>query len=397
MRNKLGSNPGVGALLLVALVAISPAMAQDDDTESGGGVHFLFEVDAWAAQPRGLEYEPATIFDPATLTGDSIIDFKQDSSTNALWKFDLDAGANVGHFRLTWYSQSQDQSMKEFSPGTFVYGQIQSHPFGAGWLNNGRSDGFEAFTQTKLTDLRFDFSRTAFRSDHFEGRWLVGVRRVEHDRSMDTVYYALAPLHDPLIPPVFDEPRPDLDPQADEALVFSNFRGRGLEAGMEFDWSFVKDRIKLEAGFAVGVLSGRVDTGYSSRNWVYVFTDPTTGEESILAPPYDLSEEIPAVPPEGPTTVADHTTQESIDFRMNSSSRSTISPVMDLYLGLRGRIWKGLEAVLGYRSVFYGNVGVDLRPKVTSITPTGTNFVDVSETERSAEYDGFYLGLAYTF
>jgi hypothetical protein len=108
--------------------------------------------------------------------------------------------------------------------------------------------------------------------------------------------------------------------------------------------------------------------------------------------------EIPTDPPEDPPpTVADYTTQEAIDFRMTSSSRSTISPVMDIYLGLRGRIWQGLEAVLGYRSVFYGNVGVDLRPKSLSVTAIGENFVDMDETERSAEYDGFYLGLAYTF
>jgi hypothetical protein len=396
MRNKLGSNLGAGAFLLVALVAISPAVAQDDDTKSDGGVRFMIEVDAWGAQPRGLEYEPATLADPTGTTGDSLIEFKQDPSTTPYWRFDLDAGQDVGHFRLTWFTQDQDQTMKEFTPGEFWFGQIQSHPYGAGWLNDGRSDGFEAATSTKISDFRFDFSRSAFRSDNFEGRWLVGIRRVEHDRSMDTVYYALAPLQDPLIPPVFELPRPDLDPQPDEALVSSKYRGRGLEAGMEFDFSFVQDRIKLEAGFAVGVLSGRVDTAYSSRNWVYIFKDPATGEESVLAPPYNWSEQLPSPPPQG-STVADNTTQESVTFRMNTNSRSTISPVMDLYLGLRGRIWKGLEAVLGYRSVFYGNVGVDLRPKVTSITSAGVNFVDEDETERSAEYDGFYLGLAYTF
>jgi hypothetical protein len=70
---------------------------------------------------------------------------------------------------------------------------------------------------------------------------------------------------------------------------------------------------------------------------------------------------------------------------------------MDLYLGLRGRLWKGLELVLGFRSVYYGNVGVDLRPKVGAISAAGVNVVDVTETDRSAEYQGFYLGAAYTF
>jgi hypothetical protein len=165
---------------------------------------------------------------------------------------------------------------------------------------------------------------------------------------------------------------------------------------MEFDVSIVKDRIKFETGFAVGVLRGRMDTGYSSTNWVYVFNDPATGEETILSPPYDFTERLPDPPPLG-STVADNTTQQAANFRLRSDSRSTISPVMDLYVGLRGRLWKGLELILGFRSIYYGDVGVDLRPKVTAITNSGTNLVDVTETDRSAEYEGYYFGAAYTF
>jgi hypothetical protein len=391
MRNNLGSNLGTLVFLLVAIVSISPAVAQDDETDSGGGVHFLIEIDAWGAQPVGVEYEPATIEDQSGTFGDDIIGFQHETTTEPYYKFALDAGEDVGTFRLTWYSQSQEQSMQQFQPGSFVYGQIQSHQLGAGYLNDGRSDGFEAGTKTKITDLRFDFSRTAFRSDHVEGRWLVGIRRVQHDRNLDTTYYALAPLQPPLIPPVSD-PRPDLDPQADEALITSEYRGRGLEAGMEFDFALVKDRIKIETGFAVAVLRGRMDTSSISTNWVYLFTDPDDGEQYIIPPPYDLTQVLP----DG-STVADNTTQVSETFRLNSNSRQSTSPVMDLYLGLRGRLWKGLELVLGFRSVYYGNVGVDLRPKVVAISAAGVNVVDVTETDRSAEYQGFYLGAAYTF
>lgn len=392
MRNKLGSNLGAGALLLIAIMTVSPIVAQDDDTESDGGVHFLLELGAWSAQPRGMEYEPASVEDPSGTFGDEIIKLSGDTKSEFYYLVDLDAGQNVGHFRVIWYSQSQGQSMSDYTPGDFYFGQIQSHPYGAGYSNDGRSDGFDASSQTKLSDLRFDFSRTAFRSDRFEGRWLIGVRRVQHERSLNTYYHALAPPQEPFLPPTFPEPRPDLAPQTDEVAITSDYRGRGLEAGMEFDIWVMKNRIKVETGFALGVLSGTVDTTYSSRNWVYVFEDASTGAQEILAPPYDFSQDLP-----GGGIVADQTTQEAMDFRLTSSSRSTVSPVMDLYVGVRGRIWKGLEAVLGYRSVFYGDVGVDLRPKVTSITPGGTNLVDVTETDRSAEYDGFYFALAYTF
>lgn len=400
MRNKLGSNLGAAALILIAGLIVSPVLAQDDDTESGSKAHLLLEIDAWAAYARGLEYEPATVADPSGTFGDEIIEFDPESGSEPLYKLEFDAGKNVGRFRVTWYSQTLQQDMKMFTPGDFQFGQIQSHPAGAGWLNDGRSDGFESSAQTKLSDLRFDFMRTAFQTDSFEGRWFIGLRRVQHDRDLYTVYHALAPLLPPVLPPYFLDPAtPErIAPYSEGANTSSEYRGRGLQGGMEFDIWLVKDRMKVEAGLGVGVLSGQVDTSYYSRNWVYVFTDPVTEEQFILAPPYPFDYIIP-LPGENPpyTTVGDNTVQVQVDTGLRSSSRSTVSPVVDLFLGLRGRVFAGLELALGYRSLFLGNVGADLRPKVSSTTVAGTNYVDVTETERSAEYNGFYLGLGYRF
>ena len=58
MRHNLGSRLWKLVVLLVALGVVLPAVAQDDDTESDRQVHFLIEIDAWGAQPVGLEYEP---------------------------------------------------------------------------------------------------------------------------------------------------------------------------------------------------------------------------------------------------------------------------------------------------------------------------------------------------
>jgi hypothetical protein len=401
MRNKLGSSLGSAALILmVASLTVFPVVAQDDDTDSGDKAHVLLEIDAWAAYARGLEYEPATVANPSRTLGDTIIEFDPESATDVLYKFEVDAGKNVGRFRVTWFSQTLSQDMTMYTPGDFWFGQIQSHPAGAGWLNDGRADGFESSTQTKLSDLRFDFMRTAFQTDRFEGRWFVGLRRVQHDRDLYTTYYALAPLLPPVLPPLYVDPEtPErITPYPEGANVSSDYRGRGLQGGMELDIWVIKDRLKFESGLGVGVLSGQVDTSYYSRNWVYVFTDPLTEEVSILSPPYPFDEIIPlpgANPPY--TTVGDNTVQTQVDTGLQSSSRSTVSPVLDLFVGLRGRVWKGIELALGYRSLFLGNVGVDLRPKVSSVTVAGSNFVDVTETERSAEYNGFYMGLGYRF
>jgi hypothetical protein len=368
----------VGAVVvLLWLGASSPLLGQDDEQTERDGVGIFLEVNAWQAEPGGLEYEPATR-DNGDVFGPEIVKFDQETKTEGYYRAGWDLGDEIGRFQASWYGQSQENELQELQAGSFVYGQTLSHPLLAGFENNGLADGFESAATTKLTDLRFNFGRTAFRSDHLVGRWFVGVRRVTHDRDLSATYFALSPVLPPLTPP-----RPDLDPIPDQARVSSSYVGRGMEGGMEFDVPLGGERFRFQAGFAMGVLAGKTDADYYSSNSFYVQT--VDDETTVFAPPYDFE------------TASDSVTQETDSILLQSISRSTTSPVLDLHLSLRARVWQGLEVLAGYRTTYYGNVGVDLRPKVASVTEGGTNLQDVTEVDRSADYSGFLFGVAYTF
>jgi hypothetical protein len=140
------------------------------------------------------------------------------------------------------------------------------------------------------------------------------------------------------------------------------------------------------------VLSGKLDSTYSSTNWVYLYTpDPMQPEQVFLLGPLDYDAIL------GDPVEAAKVQQVASVLRLQSQSRATVNPVMDLFVGLRGRVWKDLELLLGFRNAYYGDVGVDLRPKNVTATSAGMNYQDVTEVDRSAGYDGGYFCVAYTF
>jgi hypothetical protein len=381
--------------VLVTVLTGGALFAQDDAEEDERQKKFYVEFDGWIAQPVGAEYEPATRLNPINPFASEIIRFQQGTETAGYVRGGYDVGNDVGEFLFTWYSQDQDQFKQEFTPGTFNFGEILTHPLFAGYENDGRSDGFESNIATSMSDFRFDFAREAFRSDRLSAKWFVGYRRVKFKRSIDAAYFALSPVQAPLIPPA-SEPRPDLDPLPDQAQVSSKYSGRGLEAGFDVKMPLVKNgRLTFDAGFAIAALRGKIDSDYSAVNYVYTFTDPVSGEESIFPPPYNFGDTI-LVGGE-PVAIATFVRQEFFVVGLESESRSTTSSVIDLYAGFRGRIWSELEWLAGFRSASYGDVAVELRPKVTSTSDGGVNLQDVTEVDRPVGYEGFYFGLAYRF
>jgi hypothetical protein len=66
-------------------------------------------------------------------------------------------------------------------------------------------------------------------------------------------------------------------------------------------------------------------------------------------------------------------------------------------IGFRYKILRWLEVVAGFRNTHYIDVGVDIRPKVTTPQPGETGAflttIDVETEDRSVTYEGFYGGL----
>ena len=355
--------------------------AQDDEEPAEKSVRIYVEIGTWGAEPLGLEYEPATR-ETGTVAGTEIVTMDHEPQYEGYYEAGLVLGRDFGHVRASWYAQTENSDIAASDPGSFRYGQILSHPYLAGFANDGLADGFTAASTTRYSEFRLDLMRPAFRSESILGTWFVGVRRITHDRELAASYFALSPTLPPILPP-----NPALIPNADQALVTSRYQGRGIEVGMEFRMPIVPDRFEFETGFAVAALRGKIDATYESTNWAYVFNDDGDADTPpvVLTPPYG-DEFGDAATSQGATTT-----------RLVANGRSTVSPAVDMFVGVRGRVWRGLELLLGFRDAYYGDVGVDLRPKVVTSAPGGVNVQDVTEVDRSVQYEGGYFSVAFTF
>ena len=388
----------LAVLLLMLLVAGSPPSAQQDeaDDEDVGWGKIVIELGAWAAQPDGLGYHPATLNNPQDAFDTTLLSPEHEANPSGYYRVGFELSRNVGALIGTWFATEDDAAMSPRQPGDFVYGEVLAHPLYAGYQNDGLADGFDFTANTTLRDLRLDFYRVAFRSSRVVGKWFAGYRRVNHNRSADADYYGLVPAFPPLVPPVTPA-RPDLDPLPDTVVQESRYEGRGLEAGMEFHVPLWRDRISIDAGFALAVLRGKIDTEYRSTTHFYAEVDPSTGRDiRVIDPPYDEFGDFTVDPTGQVDAFVDDVRQRDFMIGLNSDSLSRNSQVQEVFLGFNWKALKFLEVFLGFRNTRYTDVGIDLRP-VNVVLDSSTNLVNVTETDRSAEYEGFYGGVRFRF
>jgi hypothetical protein len=184
---------------------------------------------------------------------------------------------------------------------------------------------------------------------------------------------------------------PNLTPLPETAELFSDYLGTGLTGGMEFEAPLGNDKFALEASFGVSVLQGTADTSYRATNHFYTLA----GE--VLNPPYtelgdyfiDVSGNV--------IGTATSVQQETIDIGLRSENLSSGAQVLELSLGARWHPLGYMDVFLGYRTIHYGSVGLELRPRNVVLIGTAINTTDASEVERSASYKGFYGGIGFYF
>jgi hypothetical protein len=411
-------------ILIVLAATVLPAFAQgepegDEEETSKGG--FSVEVGTWIAQPSGLEMEPASINDPRDPFGTRPLAFSDSTKTELYYQLGYELGKEQGRFVAWIYDFNQDDlAMEQATPGVFQFGELLPNQLFAGVNLDGLADAFDAIGDISLNDFKFEYYRTAFDNGRVLGEWFVGWRRVKFDRSLAANYYALVPRLPPLLPPL-SPPNPALDPGVDSAGVSSQFDGRGLTAGMQFRIPLVRDRLRLDTGFSFSALRGDMVADYASTTWYYVV--PTILGDVLLQPPYAaLGEQIPdpVNPANPPVPFASLVQQRSLQTGLSLQGRSTSASIVELDVELRYRAWRGLEVILGFRQTRYDDVAVDLRKK-TGISPLGTSDIEVffvntsgqtflltspelifnvedeTEVDRSVTFEGFYLGVGYTF
>lgn len=370
-------------LSLVLFIGSLPLRAQDDATDEEDEARWLSlyaEIGVWVSQAAGLEYNPVTIADPDDPFGTQLRTYEHGTETQARYRLGAELKGNRGAFELTWYAQDETVGLSRLEPGNYIFGELLANPIYAGFRNDGLADGFRAESTTTLRDLRIDFLRTAIDTPRVKARWFAGYRRVSHNRFQKAEYFAIINDLPPLIPPL-SEPRPDLLPQPDNALLSSIYTGRGIEAGMEFDLPLWKDRIWLEADFMGAVMRGKVSSRYESTTWLYT-------QNGVTLLPSELG---PAIE-NSPGTVE----QTFFQTGVHTDRISAAGEILEASLGFRVRLWRQLELFGGFRAAHYTNVGLDLKV-LDSTFLAGVNLQDVDETDRSATYEGFYGGLSYRY
>jgi hypothetical protein len=376
------------ATLLVLSALCTPVSAQEEEGEEEGRFGAAFAaVELWVSQASGLDYFPATQINPLDPYDVELLSPAYSTESRLRYRGGYKLHKNRGALVITWYSHEEKTALNGVSPGDFIYGELLPAPTFAGFANDGMADAFDAHTKTLLRDLRIDFYRTAFDTPRARGKWFVGFRRVKHGRELDATYYALIPDLPALIPPLYTPPEDvlGLDPQPDSTLMSSSFNGRGVGAGLEVEMPLWKDKVFLEGGLNIAILRGKTDTEYRSTTWYYAIEG---GE--ILEAPYSEFEQVVDELPLIETIV-----QRSSASALHADRMSSTAHVLEAELGFRWKAYKGLEWFGGFRSTRYTDVGLDLRPKSAPTHP-GTA-LDVSETDRSATYEGFYTGISYSY
>jgi hypothetical protein len=151
----------------------------------------------------------------------------------------------------------------------------------------------------------------------------------------------------------------------------------------------------------VAVLRGKVTTRYGSTTNFYARTSGDSIDE-ILQPPYDEFND--------PFAIVE-IEQLAADVGIQNESEGRDAFALETWLEFRWRFWKYSEFLLGFRNIEYTNVGKDLR--TDRVIPSGEGTVDGSKadgtrfvrllpqtlqsTDHSANYEGFYFGLAFRY
>jgi hypothetical protein len=353
-------------------------------------------ADAWSPMQANQDDEIAIFND--TLQNTRVLDMPSDATTREHIRVTYHLPKDMGSIRFEYDSMRHEAFAKIFDPGNFVYGELHVIPFFAGLRDDGLADGLDATSVNKTREFRVEYEATAFESPRAKGTYHVGYHTVDNAWELDTNYYALLPTFPPFLPPNFS---PDFNPTflfpiPDSARSTSDFTGSGLGGGFEVEFK-LHPRVSLWGDISLGVLRGNVDTRYASTTSAYFLRDEAGNIlltfEEVLA--IIAAEHLPD--PDG-TNQTELITQGTFTTGVALRNRTRMVYEFDVSMGIDFKIWRSLVGTVGLRELGYVDVTSDVRRGTPVLQPTGTvNLERVEENDKSAGYEGFFIGLSYRF
>lgn len=348
---------------------------------------FLLEIGYLGATTVGGDHRIGTEYSPQTGTFRTLYlpeDMASGTMYRAGFKLPEDWGEIVGRY---WSSRVQTGTVVS-RPGDFAFGITETIPFAHGVADDGFADAIDASASFKTRDGDLSWRFRLVDAPRFQLHMATGLRKLIHSEDSSISYFALDPGLPSLIEPGGGDLTDLLGPIPDRARTLSEFEGNGLQVGIDALVPLFGDRLQFEAAASIAVLRGTTRSSYATNTSLYVFE---TGVEQIPITFEELVEllELGAY---------GFVSQTTLTLAIENPGRSTTASALDLSVGLRSRVWRGIEVALGAKLTRYEDIVYDLRPEAPSISPVGVfTFGEVEETWRSIGYEAFYASAAYRF
>jgi hypothetical protein len=348
---------------------------------------FLFEIGYLGTTTVGGDHRIGTEYSPETGTFKTLYlpeDMASGTMYRAGFKLPEDRGEIVGRY----WSSKVDTGTVVSRPGDFVFGITETVPFAHGVADDGLADAIEASASFKTRDGDLSWRFRLVDTERFQFHMATGLRKLMHREDSSISYVALDPGLPSLIEPGGGDLTGLLGPVPDRASTLSEFEGNGLQFGIDAVVPLFGDRLQFEASASIAVLRGTTRSSYATNTSFYIL------DTGIAQIPITYEEFVELVE----LGAYGFLSQQTLTLAIENPGRSTTASALDLSIGLRSRIWRGIEVALGAKLTRYEDVVYDLRPEAPSLSPVGSlTFGGVEETWRSIGYEAFYASAAYRF
>jgi hypothetical protein len=344
---------------------------------------FLLEIGYLGATTVGGDHRIGTEYTPETGVYRTLY-MPEEMGSGTLyrvaWKLPEDWGEIVGRY----WSHEVATGTVASRPGDFVFGITETIPFAHGVADDGLADAVEASASFKNRDGDVSWRFRLVEKPRLQLDAAVGIRKVIHREDSSVAYFALDAGLPSLIEPGGGDQGSLLAPVPDRASSLSDFEGNGIQFGVDALVPLVSDRLQLEASATIALLRGTTRASYSTNTSLYLYRDVPISFDEFLerleAEEYGLLSQL------------------TLQLGIEDPGRSTTASALDLSVGLRSRIWRGIEVALGAKLTRYEDIAYDLRPTAPSLSPAGLfTFGGIEESWRSIGYEAFYASAAYRF
>lgn len=356
----------------------APSAESEADSSKRRGWMYI-ELAEWFSQPVGTDYRWANVYRPEDSRGGAIQSVEHGTTENERWRLGwIFKNPDAGRVLVTYWANVDETYEQLGFPGQFIIGESATLPIYAGAFDDGFADLAEVGTATKTRDTRLDYGWTISQNKRVETIGLVGVRWVDHSRTMDARYYGWD-ANFPFVGGGSSE-RLDLVPLPDFADLDSRYSGRGLDLGIEARVS-LHPKVRIDVSLSAAILRGSTDSNYSWSNAYYVLE--TGGEATYVDP--DLLYQYLDDPETEPFIQ-----QVEVGSAIHEDGVSTTSWVADASVAVHGEVYRGIEVFAGFRGAHYDSVGADLRADPQAVEGW-------TRAPRSVGYEGFFAGMAFRF